>query len=1058
MPLPFALVCDLLEPSYKLSVSRKSNAHVVAGWFTRHRDRVNAHDANLGALLSTLLPEKRTDRVYCIQVPTLEKIIGRAFFLGASRIAELSQYRQPGSGVDLADCVTRLLTVTPNPSFDKQHQVTVEEIDEILQSLASRVKWSSPAIRSSQATLTQGNRGDLEKVYRRLNANEAKWFTRLILKDYQPLLLDPHLIYRLCDPILPSVLKVQDDFSTAINTVQAIRSRLLPTGARKTSRERILSFVKPQLGVKVGRQPWMKGRSIKHSLDMGHGRMSVEEKMDGEYCQIHIDLSKGDQCVQIFSKSGKDSTEDRQALHGIILESLKIGQGDARVTKGCILEGELLVYDDSEQRILPFHKVRKHVSRRGRFLNTEQDSLPGPHEHLMIVYYDLLLLDDQSLINVRHSERFKLLSSLIYFKRGWAELVQREVIDFDHNLGASNLRKVFARTILGKKEGLVLKPDDPYFDFSDLRRPFSSCCIKLKKEYIGNFGDVGDFAVVGARYDPVKARGYRIADLKWTHFYLGCLDNREQVKRWNAKPEFTVVNVVELNETMLRDVVTYANPMPVPSNENTHLELKLTPGVEQGMPLAVVFTNPLVFDLKCFSFDKVGNTGFWSLRFPSVTKVHCDRDYTDTVSFEQLQEMAKDATTAKVLEDSQENLQWIAKLEGADPRGVAVDAISQLTMTTMPTPSPRRSSQASTVAWTPTSPVAARLLPIGLESPCHDRFAGTRPLPAVTNVTNATMSAPTIQTNSPTDRHVSHKRISPPAKPSSPHKRQKLKQTLTQTTAQPTQKQTSSQTRKPLTDINGNSQSDPSSFSSIPLCNLQLLPEVIDLTSSPEASFTTATTSKFRSSQIPRPTSPMEDTTDIIILDIEIPDSGIPDSEDQRVADKELSFLRAEEYAAHSQTPEQAESQSVAPLRTSCRYSGSACRFVKTVILIAADILDTSAEAKSLLHGHGILDPIEDLDGWLEREKARTVDDQHWEPRPNTLLLVDSVGQQAETKALLASVEERRASLPEDRRDWVTIYDWRVLKYVTIMEDENVTRKYYDGWHDPWRRWYCGIV
>lgn len=714
-----------------------------------------------------------------------------------------------------------------------------------------------------------------------------------------------------------------------------------------------------------------------------------------------------------------------------------------------------------EQKILPFHKIRKHVSRRGRFFNTEQDSLygypsldncsvtnrssPGPHEHLMIVYYDLLLLDDQSLINVRHSERFKLLSNLIYFKRGWAELVQREVIDFGHNLGASNLRKVFARAILGKKEGLVLKPDDPYFDFSDLRRPFSSCCIKLKKEYIGNFGDVGDFAVVGARYDPVKARGYRIADLKWTHFYLGCLDNGEQVKRWNAKPEFTVVNVVELNETMLRDVVTYANPMPVPSNENTHLELKLTPGVEQGTPLAVVFTNPLVFDLKCFSFDKVGNTGFWSLRFPSVTKVHCDRDFTDTVSFEQLQEMAKDATTAKALEDSQENLQWIAKLEGADPRGVAVDAISQLTMTTMPTPSPRRSSQASTVAWTPTSPVAARLLHIRPESPCHDQFAGTRPLPAVKNVTSPTTSAPTGQTYSPTDKHVSHKRISPPAKPSSSHKRQKLKQTLTQTTAQPTQKQTSSQTRKPLTDINGNSQSDPSSFSSIPRCNLELQPEVIDLTSSPEASFTTATTSKFRSSQVARPSSPMEDTTETTIPDIEIPDSEIPDSEDQRVADEELSFLRAEEYVAHSQTPEQAESQSAAPLRTSCRYSGSACRFVKTVILIAANIVDTSAEAKSLLHGHGILDPIEDLDGWLEREKARTVDGQHWEPHPNTILLVDSVGQQAETKALLTSVEERRASLPDEKRDWVTIYDWRVLKYVTIMEDENVTPKYYDG-------------
>lgn len=75
-----------------------------------------------------------------------------------------------------------------------------------------------------------------------------------------------------------------------------------------------------------------------------------------------------------------------------ILDSLRIGQPDARVTKACILEGELVVYDDSvcaadlislltdtntqqQEKILPFHKIRKYVSRRGRFLNTELDSL-----------------------------------------------------------------------------------------------------------------------------------------------------------------------------------------------------------------------------------------------------------------------------------------------------------------------------------------------------------------------------------------------------------------------------------------------------------------------------------------------------------------------------------------------------------------------------------------------------------------------------------------------------------------------------------------------------------
>jgi DNA ligase-4 len=158
-------------------------------------------------------------------------------------------------------------------------------------------------------------------MYRRLSAVEAKWFTRLILKSYQPLVLDPHLIYRLCDSLLPCVLKIQDDFATAISTAQTLRRRLLPNAGRKTPREQIMGTVKPQLGIKIGRQPWIKGRSIKNCLDMGHGRMSVEEKIDGEYCQIHIDPSKGDRCIQIFSKSGKDSTKDRIALHGSVLNN-----------------------------------------------------------------------------------------------------------------------------------------------------------------------------------------------------------------------------------------------------------------------------------------------------------------------------------------------------------------------------------------------------------------------------------------------------------------------------------------------------------------------------------------------------------------------------------------------------------------------------------------------------------------------------------------------------------------------------------------------------------------
>lgn len=44
--------------------------------------------------------------------------------------------------------------------------------------------------------------------------------------------------------------------------------------------------------------------------------MSMERKYDGEYCQIHIDMSKkNDGWLKIFSKSGRDSTGDRMRVH-----------------------------------------------------------------------------------------------------------------------------------------------------------------------------------------------------------------------------------------------------------------------------------------------------------------------------------------------------------------------------------------------------------------------------------------------------------------------------------------------------------------------------------------------------------------------------------------------------------------------------------------------------------------------------------------------------------------------------------------------------------------------
>lgn len=113
MPLSFVLVCDLLEEARKHATSGNKNLNQrVSNWFTRHRRHVDDAGTDVSALLSTLLPDKRTDRVYAIQTDTLSNIIGRALHLGASRVKELRRYKEPGRGEDLADCVARLLKET----------------------------------------------------------------------------------------------------------------------------------------------------------------------------------------------------------------------------------------------------------------------------------------------------------------------------------------------------------------------------------------------------------------------------------------------------------------------------------------------------------------------------------------------------------------------------------------------------------------------------------------------------------------------------------------------------------------------------------------------------------------------------------------------------------------------------------------------------------------------------------------------------------------------------------------------------------------------------------
>ncbi|OTB07774.1 hypothetical protein M426DRAFT_8373 [Hypoxylon sp. CI-4A] len=955
MPLLYRHICDLLQnlddESRKQKQKQTPAKTIIETWFRKHRSRLDKSDNDASAILSTLLPQRRTDRVYRIQAPTLESIFGKALLLGSSRVQELRRHKTPGSGVDLADCIESILLRTPNPS-DGSNEPTVKEIDDVLNSIAAASIFSSPSVRA-QSRSSEGRNESVANIYRRLTPRDAKWFTRLVLKNYQRVVMDERLIFRCYHPLLPQIMKIRDDFSSAVAFLQHVTRSPQDHSA-------IASIFRPSLGTKVGRQPWLKGRSIKHCLDMGGAReMSCELKMDGEYCQIHIDLRKPHSPIQIFSKSGKDSTADRKGLHQQIRDSLRLGTPDCPIQTGCILEGELVVFSDENNKVLPFYEIRKHVTRSGIPIGTSRDSPPRVDEHLMIVYYDVLMIDKESLLATRQSERFRRLSELIECRQGYAELVQRETISFARPSAALKLREAFARCIVSRAEGLVLKPNEPYFDFGGTaQRSFGCFNIKLKKEYLQGWGDVGDFAAVGASYDAAKAKEYKIPKIKikWTHFFIGCLDNKEKAKEGIEKPRFVITNVVELSEDLLEILMTQRFTSPVSFDKNRSLILDFDREAVDKQP-TVVFEDPLVFDMRCFSFDKRQNTTFWSMRFPSVSKIHNDRTYWDTITFDELQELAAKATETPDEEDSQEMRQWISALEKADPGGRAVDALTQ------------ESSSTETRA----SPTSSRI-EYAQRSP-HSNATRKRPAPDMEVYANKTQ-----RLSNTTQAH--------------PDPANRLTAVLSPV-----------RIRQPLSQIDANPRAR------VPSCSLSS-------SDTTQQSTSNDCYSSFGSSGV--------------IVDETTPPSSSTGE----------CGVSKQHGATHR-----------------CSLAGKKCRLHGYSILLAPCIAHYPWLTEDLFGKHGIDDFLVDPNSWSQIAMPRYA--ERWDSssrqmkkvRIRKICLVESRRLDA-TMSFYGKIEAAGLARKNGEREWVGVYDWRLIQDLSDLE----SGKQKPGEMDPWKKHHVGIA
>lgn len=223
MGFPFAWVCDLLEDLGKLAcapllenIKKKQTNDKIVAWLRSHCNRLNAHDTDADAVILTFKPETKTDRDYGLDARSLEQIIARALNLPRKHVRTLQMWRQGPVRGDLALCVEKVLE-DMNESKERVvapfcvNQVTTEHIDKIL--LAISNSFSST---SSQGSAGSGVIEELGRLYRTLRFREAKWLTRLILKDFGHIRFPDELD---CGPdsrYLPRCVLLKAKFQTSI--------------------------------------------------------------------------------------------------------------------------------------------------------------------------------------------------------------------------------------------------------------------------------------------------------------------------------------------------------------------------------------------------------------------------------------------------------------------------------------------------------------------------------------------------------------------------------------------------------------------------------------------------------------------------------------------------------------------------------------------------------------------------------------------------------------------------------------------------------------------------
>lgn len=255
----------------------------------------------------------------------------------------------------------------------------------------------------------------------------------------------------------------------------------------------------------------------------------MEEKMDGERIQLHFqDFGKN---INFYSRRGIDYSNlygHNLSDNGLITRHLNFLSN----VRDCILDGEMITYDIENEKILPFGLVKSIASNKNKKNKNEDNKNDQDNEidqdnenqqqnididnscyHPLFMIFDLVYLNGTSLVNVPLYQRKEYLNYILRPKLNFVE-----IIPFQMGTNANSIKNFLARAIEYNSEGIILK--NIYSKYMIGKR--IDTWIKIKPEYLENFGENMDLVVIGRNLGHKNSFLCALTDLENDKFISFC--------------------------------------------------------------------------------------------------------------------------------------------------------------------------------------------------------------------------------------------------------------------------------------------------------------------------------------------------------------------------------------------------------------------------------------------------------------------------------------------------------------------------------------------------------